>query len=342
MALKPLQQFMGIVKDYNLWKTFEVKSCLFREKETSQWKAGFIYIQLREDTPYAATGINTSRLKLIHQVKDIKYLRDILNRISSRGRIRLANEFVSLELLTGEILFDYHQRRNAVELYDIDSFCYELIKGGKQPEGFGELIRGFELLLRKNNPPFENLKDACKSILGIDFGTSAYYPFMRIVGPILVNIDTIDFSEKNISIVLNCSSRVDIDDLEANVFGKDALGNTTDLRKKVKFARKKDSSKVYSSIPLTGLEAESSFINVILSYKGQEIEDKGQKKSESNGIQGQIGENRLKASGIENGTNFTGTSFRNLELNIFKYDFAISFARENRNIAERLHGLLKH
>ena len=67
--------------------------------------------------------------------------------------------------------------------------------------------------------------------------------------------------------------------LEANVFGKDALGNTTDLRKKVKFARKKDSSKVYSSIPLTGLEAESSFINVILSYKGQEIEDKGQKKN---------------------------------------------------------------
>ena len=29
------------------------------------------------------------------------------------------------------------------------------------------------------------------------------------------------------------------------------------------------------------------------------------------------------------------------ELNIFKYDFAISFARENRNIAERLYGLLK-
>lgn len=75
----PLQQFMKIIKEYKLWKTFEIKSCLFRESETCQWKAGFVYIQLREDAPYTATGINTSRLKLIHEVKDIKYLNGFLN-----------------------------------------------------------------------------------------------------------------------------------------------------------------------------------------------------------------------------------------------------------------------
>lgn len=121
--MDPISHFTRIVNEYKMWNSFEIKACLFREDISIQWKIIFLYIQLRHDTPYTVKGINTDHLKLIHLTRDIRFLADLLNTISSRNKIEVSAEIASLELLTGDILFDYHQRINSNDLYDIDCFA---------------------------------------------------------------------------------------------------------------------------------------------------------------------------------------------------------------------------
>jgi hypothetical protein len=86
--------------------------------------------------------------------------------------------------------------------------------------------------------------------LGIDFGTSAYYPFCSVVAPILVNIDRVQFTENKIIVELNCFPKVEVNDLKVTLFGKDDYGKATDLRKSVSLIRKDGSSKVYGMVSL--------------------------------------------------------------------------------------------
>lgn len=218
-----------------------------------------------------------------------------------------------------------------------------MIKGGKQPEGYAALLKHLDSILRRNDPPYENLRDACKAILGIDFGTSAYFPFCSVVAPILVNIDRVQFTENKIIVELNCFPKVEVNDLKVTLFGKDDYGKATDLRKNVSLIRKDGSSKAYGMVSLAKPDTASRFLKTILYYKDQEIEDMNTTKSRSNSVtQYSNSKNLTGINEYDNKHSAFGISIKNLDLNIFKYDFAISFAGEDRSIAEKLYNLLKN
>ena len=111
-------------------------------------------------------------------------------------------------------------RAYAKREFHIDNSCHIFIKSGEYPKRIDKIIQNLEASLSKNNPPYRSLKDAVSSLLGIEFGTPAISPFVRLLAPVYVKIEESKATIENLKILVS-ASLVKISEIRLEMFGED-------------------------------------------------------------------------------------------------------------------------
>jgi hypothetical protein len=121
------------------------------------------------------------------------------------------------------------------------------------------------------SPPFQDLKDACKTLFSLQYGTPAFSNFVVLFAPIPISIGNVDFSKQKIAISLQGSPETDVSELRMNLYGSNNLGEYTSLRHSItEFTRLKGSNSILS--PIMKPDSDSTYIKLELYYKEKLIE----------------------------------------------------------------------
>lgn len=217
------------VKALHLWKSYEIKACLIRKRPADIWKLGFINIQLLNDTNIVDELVyNHELLKLIRETRNLNSLNYLMTQLMTASEeLMFRGKRVSLELMEESLQVDFKDRRSMARTFYVDNPCYLLTRSGRA--GTPELAQ-IERILRQKLPrhdrPFESLRVACKSQLGVNFG-GAFHPHIRMYAPIFLKVESVKLENNKIIVSLYRSNRIKKDKVNVSLFGKDERGEAT-------------------------------------------------------------------------------------------------------------------
>lgn len=254
----------------SFWKYFEVKSCCKRYYENDTWKVLFLYLKLFHDKPKVQHGMETTCLKLIHKVRNIDELVDVLHQIFEERTVEINRSNASLEWITNRIKFGtYYKSHPHTELFGTVEPTYALTQTGTNPIESADIEHTFEEELRGNAEPYEYLADAIHAALDLPFWTPAYSPFIVILAPIPITISDINFTNERISIHLLCP-------LETQLIALRII--LLELNEEItEFTREGDSNLVSGSRVLP--QNTITILRLRVLYHGDEIETRSVEKS---------------------------------------------------------------
>ncbi len=129
--LTSVENFLNKVNVLNLWKYFEIKVFLFKSGSNDiSWKVQFLYVRLLGYPVDQSVGLTTSHIRLIHVVREIDELKDILYQITSE-RISVNEVSASLELVPNKLKYDsFYKFHPQSQIFGVSEACYEILKSG--------------------------------------------------------------------------------------------------------------------------------------------------------------------------------------------------------------------
>lgn len=185
-----LTQFIDKINDIRIWGSYEVKACLLRGRATDSWKIGAIRIQLLDYEKVSDEILyDHPCLKLIRRVEEITTLHTFLRQIIEEESFVFFGNEVSLEFVSANLQFDFHDRQYMINNYSIDNACYLLERGDSSLShaNFTQIDKELRQQLPRHSQPKESLTEACRSIIGVDLG-GAHRPHIDIFAPIFLKI----------------------------------------------------------------------------------------------------------------------------------------------------------
>ncbi|MPZ06042.1 MAG: hypothetical protein GEU26_06425 [Nitrososphaeraceae archaeon] len=254
-----------IVQEENLWKYFEIRTCLLKYSDDDEtWKVGFLFIRLLDHKiPIQSFLPDLKRLKMLHEVLPIKDLKDLLDLVSTKQKVRLGGVEASLELVT----------RPYTELFGVEDPCYGLNATGNYSSKLDDTYESVRSELPLLSIPFQDLKDVCNALFRLDFGTRAYSHFVVALAPFAASIGNVDFDRKKIAVSLRISPEIDLNKISLNLYGNNKTGEPTSLRKSIiQFDRAKDSDMVIA--PIIAPDSDSVYVKLELYFKKELVETK--------------------------------------------------------------------
>jgi hypothetical protein len=265
--------FKSKFEQERFWNFYEIKACLVKYNDYDKWKIAFLNVQLlKENTTIQKQLPESDCFKLVHEIHEINSFVDLLNQITIGKNLKVGSSDLSLELITNQIYYDLKIRSYAQQEYNIDQPCYILIKSGNYTKELDEILRNSRSILLNFVPSFASPQVAIKKLLGIDFGSPAFCPFLRILAPIYVKISKVKINGKKIVIDLNASLEVDIDKVKVFLYGNDDHGQQTDFSKSITAFHRINNSESFSPVEFD-LDPKSTYVKVVLHYRDDLIED---------------------------------------------------------------------
>ena len=135
----------------------------------------------------------------------------MLYQITECHGVTVGNSFASLELITTRPKYHLKIRSYCQQEYTIDQACHVLIESGEHTEELSKTFDDSQSILLNFKPYFPTITAAIKKLLGIDFGTPAYNPFVVILAPISVKVSNVQVEVEKILLVLNASIDANIE-----------------------------------------------------------------------------------------------------------------------------------
>ena len=115
------------------------------------------------------------------------------------------------------------------------------------------------------------MRDACRALFNLEFGTTAYSHFVVVFAPIPVSIGRVEFNKKRIEISLRISPEIDIHNITLKLYGNNNAGEKTSLRRTItEFIRLKDSD--IATAPVVEPNLDSTYLRLEIYFKGDLIE----------------------------------------------------------------------
>jgi hypothetical protein len=265
-------KFRSEIRKQRLWRFYEIKGCLIKYPNSDVWVVGFLQVELSNKKYSAKNVLLDEHLKVIHIFQDIEKLDNLLNQISSGKLLKLGRESASLELMTSPLSYQFHQRAYMAENFYVDYPCTMLIKTGNFTRDLESTEQYLRSVLHKHSPPYQSLRDACSSLLGIDyFGTPAFSPFVSILAPIYAKIEDVKLEKEKILVNLQVRQIVKVDDIKLIVYGEDNLGRKTELATTItKFRQFPESDRIFAE---ASIDDKSTYFKLVLYYKEQLTEE---------------------------------------------------------------------
>jgi hypothetical protein len=266
------KEFLSNISQEKFWKYLGIKACLIRGSKDKRWRVAFIDIQLIDEPKvYENTLSHFKNLIFIQKILNFNALGGLLKQIIRGGQIKIANTNASLEWINGRPRYDFKMRAYAKQEFHIDNACHILIKSGEYPKGINKLIQNLEASLSKNNPPYRSLKDAVSSLLGIEFGTPAISPFVRLLAPVYVKIEESKAIIENLKILVSASLDAQLSKIRLEMFGEDENAKPTKLRENITIFTRDEDSELLKPIEIS-VGKESRYVKLNLHYRDELLE----------------------------------------------------------------------
>ena len=163
-------------------------------------------------------------------------------------------------------------RSYAKREFHIDNACHIFIKSGEYPKRIDKIIQNLEASLSKNNPPYRSLKDAVSSLLGIEFGTPAISPFVRLLAPVYVKIEESKATIENLKILVSASLDGQLSEIRLEMFGEDENAKPTKLRENITIFTRDEDSELLKPVEIS-VGKESRYVKLNLHYRDELLED---------------------------------------------------------------------
>jgi hypothetical protein len=225
-----IKQFWSKIQGRNTWKYFEIKACFIKYHESDDWKITFLRIELlKERIDFHLVDFRGHRLRLIRSIKEIALLNDLFEEMSSKNTLSIGSETGSLELFGGKFLYGIVRRSQASEDYEMDYPCHELSAAGIYPTELMNIQRYLEIVLPLDNPPYHDLRHACKKELNIEHGTPAFGTSFAILAPIYIRVHNIEFNDKEIRLDIDNEMESENYNLKLVLFGLDDSSQPNDF-----------------------------------------------------------------------------------------------------------------
>lgn len=260
-----VEKFKVKLGQARFWKYFEVKSCSKRYYENDTWKVLFLYLKLSHDQPSSVQhGMETTRLKLTHQVRNIDELVDVLHQIFEERALEVGRSNASLEWITGQITFDtYSKSHPHTELFGMVEPTHALTQTGTNPIESADIQRTFQEELQGHAQPYEYLADAVHAALDLHFWSPAYSPFIVVLAPIPITISDIQFTNEQILVHLRCPLETHLDALRIILL---------ELHEEIRQFNREEDSDIVSGSRLLPQNNNITILRLRVLYHGDEIE----------------------------------------------------------------------
>jgi hypothetical protein len=221
--LTSVERFLNKVNELDLWKYFEIKTFLFKPGSNEiSWRVQFLYIRLLQHPVNQSVGLITSHIRLIHEVRELDKLKDVLYQITSTQQIIVNEVSASLGLVPNEIRYDsFYKSHPQSEIFGINEACYEILKSGNSSI---ELAENQTLLISELEGLFDNLPDAIVNTLDLSFWDGNYAPFVVVLAPLPIEIVTAEISTQRIFMTLNRSPLIEPGRLKVMSHGRNIRG----------------------------------------------------------------------------------------------------------------------
>ena len=156
---------------------------------------------------------------MMKQILDIRSLEN-LRQIVRRQKIKIDGISASLELITTPLKYQFYWYSHPFTAhFGIDDASIGLSATGDYTEKLNHTLEYLRSELSTMSPPFQDLKDACKSLFNLQYGTPAFSNFVVLFAPIPISIGNVDFSKEGIAISLQCSPETDVNEIRMNLYG---------------------------------------------------------------------------------------------------------------------------
>jgi hypothetical protein len=267
------EEFLSKISREEFWNYVGIKACLIKDSKDKVWKVAFIDIQLLDESKvYENTLYKFENLIFVQKIIDFNLLNELLEQIIHGQRIEIADTNASLEWIKGRPRYDFKMRAYVKQEFHIDNACHILIKAGEYPNGINKIIQNLEASLSKNNPPYRNLKDAVSSLLGIEFGTPAISPFVRLVAPVYVKIEESKATIEHLKILVSASLGSHLSKIRLEMFGEDENAKQTEFRESITTFTRDEDSELLKPIEIT-VGNKSRYVKLNLHYGDELLED---------------------------------------------------------------------
>ncbi len=274
MVVGDFEKFYKLIKDEKIWDFYELKACLL--KYDGGWHVAFIRIQLLDEKIEKPNNLPVfEEVKFVYEIHKITEIHEILESLRDRKTIKIGRVNASLDLITSD--FNLNELSRSISRdYLIDYFSYLLLTVGPHTSKVSQLERSVDNVLPHSSNPFENLRQACKKLLDIDFGTGAYAPFIIILAPIYSRISDYTFDNDKLTVNLECSQKINIKSLKLNYYCYDEIGIDVNLTGRAEISvRVGDDIRYYSSI---ALDKKITFVKLVVYYKQEIIDEQFAKR----------------------------------------------------------------
>lgn len=276
--LTSVEKFLNKVNELDLWKHFEIKAFLFKSGSNDMWKVQFLYVRLLEYPVDQSVGLTTSHIRLIHVVREIDELKDILYQITSE-RISVNEVSASLGLVPNKIRYDsFYKFHPQSQIFGVSEACYALLKSGNNSM---ELAENQTLLISEFEGSFDNLPDAIVNTLDLSFWDGTYAPFVIVLAPLPIEIVTAEISKQRILMTLNCSPLIEPMRLKVTLHGRNIRGRQAGSAISVTGFRRIDSRQISLDTNILS-HNEISHLTVRLLYYDDLIQEQYFKKDQTN------------------------------------------------------------
>jgi hypothetical protein len=270
---KAAEKFLSKLSREKFWKYIDIKACLLKDSTDNMWKVGFININLlNESKVYHEKLPSFDNLVLIHEILRISELDEIVEQIVLGRQIRIGRINASLEWIGERLTYDFKMRAFVKQEYHIDEACHIIFKSGKYDEKIDRMIRRLEPLILEKGKTYRNLKDALISLLDVEFGTSAFSPFVRIFAPIYVKIEESKAEIRKLEILVSSAFEANLSKIRLRIFGEDESAQPTELRKHIGTFTRKEDSELLDRIVVV-IDEKTRFAKLSLYYDEELLED---------------------------------------------------------------------
>jgi hypothetical protein len=127
-------------------------------------------------------------------------------------------------------LYNVLPRSQAYDQYGIDYPCHALGAVGTYPvQLMMNTQRYLKDILPLDNPPYIDLRYACKKELNIEHGTPAFGIFFAILAPVYIIMRNIEFDDKEIRLDIDDNTEMENQNLRLVLFGLDDTGQPADF-----------------------------------------------------------------------------------------------------------------
>jgi len=208
--------------------------------------------------------METTRLKLTHQVRNIDELVNVLHQMFEERAFEVGRSNASLEWITSQITFGtYSKSHPHTELFGMVEPTYALTQTGTNPIESADIQRTIQEELQGHAEPYEYLADAIHAALDLRFWSPAYSPFIVVLAPIPITISDIQFINEQILVHLRCPLETQLDALRIILL---------ELHKEIRHFDREGDSNIVSGSRVLSQNNNITILRLRILYHGDEIE----------------------------------------------------------------------